>query len=724
MRCSLIIAGALAIPPLIPSLTHAADEVLEEVIVTATLRAQSLVEVPASVTVLDSRTLQDAGQQHFEDVLALVPNLNWAGGTSRPRYFQIRGIGEREQYEGAPNPSVGFLIDDIDFSGIGMPATLFDIQQIEVLRGPQGTRYGANALAGLIAVRSNDPEQEAHFGAEASIGEYNTRSLGATATAPIESLNSAWRLSVQEHRSDGFRSNPYLGRKDTDGRDELTSRFKWRWQVSDATTVDFTLLYADLDNNYDSWSIDNSRVSLSDKPGKDAERATGAALKLNSKLTSELVLTLTGTGATTHSQHSYDGDWGNTQSWQNLMHDWSIQNGVPGNAWQSFVYDYIYRADRERDTRSLDVRLASDHGDAAFNWLLGVYALNLREHISEISQGDYQDPVAYDYFSGTDDFLDSRYDATNAALYGQLDGRLSTRWKWSVGLRGERRTADYHDHRESFGSFLDALDAAQGENMWGGQASLGFDLSNDQNVYLAVSRGYKAGGFNLGYAAQAKPDFAQESLLNYEFGIKGNALQGRVYFDTTLFYQQRHNMQVLNSTQLVAGDPNSFVFFTDNVGSGYNAGIESSVRVSVSAALELGGTLGLLRTRTDAYIQDNGTVVPAREQAHAPEYTASVYGVWRSDSGLMARVDLNAKDNFYYSNAPSVEQSHAYMLTNLKLGYERSAWSAYFWIRNAFDKDYTIRAFEFGNEPPDFANALYVQHGEPRQVGVTATLKF
>src|SRR5271165_3546697 len=131
----------------------AADPQLDEIIVTAALRPIPLAELPGSVSVLSEATLRDAGQQHFEDVLGLIPNLNWAGDTSRPRYFQLRGIGELEQYQGAPNPSVGFLIDDIDFSGLGTAGTLYDIDQVDVLRGPQATRYGADALAGLIYLR-------------------------------------------------------------------------------------------------------------------------------------------------------------------------------------------------------------------------------------------------------------------------------------------------------------------------------------------------------------------------------------------------------------------------------------------------------------------------------------------------------------------------------------------------------------------------------------------
>jgi iron complex outermembrane recepter protein len=124
-------------------------ESLDEIVVTAGLRSVALADAPHSVTVLDAATLQAAGVQHFEDVLGQIPNLNWTSGTSRPRFFQLRGIGEVEQYQGAPNPSVGFLIDDIDFSGVGMPATLFDTQQIEVLRGPQGTAYGGQRAGWL-----------------------------------------------------------------------------------------------------------------------------------------------------------------------------------------------------------------------------------------------------------------------------------------------------------------------------------------------------------------------------------------------------------------------------------------------------------------------------------------------------------------------------------------------------------------------------------------------
>src|SRR3569833_1951947 len=157
---------------------------LNEVVVTGTYRPSAQIDVPASVSVLDSATLREAGQQHLEDVLALVPNLNWAGDTSRPRYFQIRGIGELEQYQGAPNPSVGVLIDDIDFSGLGSAATLFDVDHIEVLRGPQGLRYGANALGGLIYAQSAEPAETVGGPVELGAGTSGGGEYGAVIPGP------------------------------------------------------------------------------------------------------------------------------------------------------------------------------------------------------------------------------------------------------------------------------------------------------------------------------------------------------------------------------------------------------------------------------------------------------------------------------------------------------------------------------------------------------------
>ena len=123
------------------------DSVLEEIVVSG-YRLTSPLELDASLSLFDHETIRLATVEHFEELVQMVPNMTLSGEGSRARYFQLRGVGEREQYEGAPNPSVGYIIDDIDLSGIGGVASLYDIQQVEILRGPQSARYGSSALAG------------------------------------------------------------------------------------------------------------------------------------------------------------------------------------------------------------------------------------------------------------------------------------------------------------------------------------------------------------------------------------------------------------------------------------------------------------------------------------------------------------------------------------------------------------------------------------------------
>jgi iron complex outermembrane recepter protein len=393
----------------------ASNQPLDEIVVTATLRSGSLEETPGSVSVLTGTTLRDAGQQHFEDVLPLVPNLNWAGDTSRPRYFQIRGIGELQQYQGAPNPSVGFLIDDIDFSGLGSAATLFDVDRIEVLHGPQGTLYGANALAGLIYVKSADPEDAFSGRAEFDAGDYDEHSYGAVLTGPVSSLDSAFRLAVQRYTSDGFYHNAYLARSNTDNRDELTLRGKWKYEPSDTWRVDLTLMRAQINNGYDAFAIDNSRTTESDHPSVDRQYSTGFSARSTYSGLGPLTLTTIATYADTKVDYGFDADWGNPV------------------LWAPYTYDFTEYQLRHRSTRSLEFRLGDTPAQATahgISWLIGVYAFELRESLTDTGAGTYLDP--FDPTQNTDSLsvISSEYRSRNAAIYGQLDGNFGERARW------------------------------------------------------------------------------------------------------------------------------------------------------------------------------------------------------------------------------------------------------------------------------------------------------
>jgi iron complex outermembrane recepter protein len=681
---------------------------LDEIVVTATLRSVSLEEMPGSVSVLTGATLHDAGQQHFEDVLALVPNLNWAGDTSRPRYFQIRGIGELQQYQGAPNPSVGFLIDDIDFSGLGTAATLFDVDHIEVLHGPQGTLYGANALAGLIYVKSADPAESFGGRAEFDVGDYGERSYGAVLTGPVSSLDSSFRLAVQRYTSDGFYHNAFLGRSNTDARDELTVRGKWRFEPNDLWHVDLTLLRTQIDNGYDAFDINNSRITESDHPSVDRQYSTGLSARSTYSGLGSATLTTIATYADTRVNFGFDGDWGNP-----LL-------------WAPFTYDFTEFQVRYRSTRSLEMRLGDSptpesHG---ISWLIGVYAFELRESLNDTSAGIFVNP--FDATQNTDSLsvISSEYRSRNGAVYGQLDGNVGERARWSVGVRGERHTSRYNDTTTNLDAPTTTNSFGPADNLWGGQASLDYGIADGQHVYALIARGYKASGFNLSPGLPADQlQFAAESDWNFEIGHKAQMDDGRLRVDTSLFYMVRHNEQLLTGEQLDPSNPDTFIFFTGNAKSGFNYGLESTAAWAATRSWEFGGSLGLLQTKYHGFVQ-NGVTLPDRALPHAPPWQAALNATWRDPRGPYARLDVTGLGPFFYDLPPNDTRSSAYGLVNGKLGWETPRWEAYLWGRNLLDKNYTVRGFFFGDEPPDFPNKLYVQLGEPRNWGVHLTVRF
>jgi iron complex outermembrane receptor protein len=671
---------------------------LSEIIVTATLRAVPESELPGSVSVLNSQTLRDAGQQNFEDVMGLVPNLNWAGDTSLPRYFQIRGVGELQQYQGAPNPSVGFLIDDIDFSGLGMAATLFDVDHIEVLRGPQGTLYGANALAGLIYVRSAEPGDRFGGRVELDAGDYGERSYGAVVTGPVPALESAFRFAVQQYTSDGFYHNAYLDR-DTNNRNELTLRGKWRFEPNDQWRVDLTVLRVQIDNGYDAWAIDGGRTTESDHPGVDRQYSTGVSVRATYGGFAPATLTTIATYANTTVNYAFDGDWGNPV------------------LWAPYTFDYTEYQVRHRSTRSLEIRLA-DTPEHGFAWLFGVYGFQLREGLGDTSAGLYEDPFDPTQNSQSLQVVQSQYHALNSALYGQLDGDVGPRARWSVGLRGERRTTHYDDSTTNLDAPTTRNTFDPENNLWGGHASLDYTIAPGQRIYALLSRGYKAGGFNLSQGLPANQIlFAPENDLNYEVGHKAQLAGGTVRIDTSLFYMERHSEQLLTGEQLVPNNPNTFIYYTGNAKSGYNYGLESALEWRMNSRLELDASLGLLQTLYRGFVQ-NGVLFPNRALPNAPAWQAALSATWRDPRGPFMRVDVTGMGSYFYDLPPNWTRSNPYGLANAKIGWQAGRYEAYVWGRNLLDKDYTVRGFYFGDQPPNFPNTLYTQLGEPRNWGV------
>lgn len=689
--CLPVAQANAAVPP-------PADPAIDEVIITATLREQREADVAASIAVLDSGTLRAAGQQHFADVMAMVPNLNFAGASSRPRYFQVRGIGELEQYEGAPNPSVGFLIDDMDFSGLGMAATLFDVAQVEVLRGPQGARYGANALGGLINVTSTAPSDAFNARVNASLGTDAGRGAGGVLNLPLPTLDSAVRLGVQRQRADGFRDNTYLGRSDTNGRDETTARARWHWQAGAETTLDASLLHVDLDNGYDAFAIDNSRTVLSDNPGEDSQRATGASLRLATPGPGDTRVRLSSAHVQSDSVHAYDGDWGNAESWA------------------PYTYDYTYRALRGRDTTTLEARLESAAGpEARVAWLVGAWHQQLRESITERSTGRYADPDFPEFDSVSDFTATSRYRAQTLALFGQLDLRLGGGWQASLGLRQETRDARFR---------ATDTDLAPRDKQWGGHLTLSHALGTEGLAWLGVTRGFKAGGVNPSPQLPARlREFGPEHVSGVELGIRQSWLAHRVRGELVLFHMQRQDLQVRTNEQLVLGDPNTFVFFTDNAARGRNQGAEVRLDWLATPQLSLGIAAGLLRA-TVSGVQRDGLTLPTRDAPHAPRWQFATHVAWEHPSGVFLRADVTGMDAFYFGNLPNADRSAAYALTHVRAGWRGERLEVAAYVRNLFNRDYAVRGFSFGNEPPDFPEKLYTQPGDPREGGLTVSWQF
>ena len=662
---------------------------IERVIVSGDFRQTTLDQLSASATILDQERLRSRQPSHIDSVLNSIPNVNFAAGASRGRFVQIRGIGERSQFAEPINPSVSFIVDEFDFSGLAAAGLIFDTKQLEVYRGPQATLYGTGALAGAVKLSSNDVGSDAPDYVEARIGNKESyRIEGATG----DDINTDWgyRVALVHNRSDGFVENTFLNRSDTANIDETALRFAVEGSVDERTTLALTYRWYDIDNGYDAFSLDNDNKTLSDEPGFD-EHQTHAVSARSTTNTTAGDFILIATHASHNIAYGYDEDWTFTG-----FHPWGYTS-----------FDAYYR---DVETQTGEMRFVSSDSAALFDgmtdWTIGVFYKSTEEKL--LRQYTYLDS----------DFA-SEYTPTTTAIYAQTESRLNENLVLVAGLRVENYDFDYADNNQ--------LTRAFDTTMVGGKIALQY-TQGDHFYYGSISRGYKGAGFNPDSRVNDNQRFFDEEYnWNYEVGVKGPLFTPDLIARAAIFYMDRKDTQVSDFDVITRDDGTAgFVDIIDNADLGTNKGAELELSWIASDAWQLDASVGYLSATFEGYTLADGTEVSEQRQAQSPKWTANLYSEYALTDNMLWRVDVDYKSEYRFSDGHDVT-SPSTTLVNSEIVVLHGDWQTSLWVQNAFDREYYTRGFGgFSNDPRDeYAfDEPYYQIGNGRQFGVTVKYAF
>ena len=681
----------------------------DQIIVSAGLSDESILNTVTSIHIFTDDHIRASGANNLQLLTEQIPNLNWAGGTSRPRYFQIRGIGERSHYfgEGPPNFSVGFVIDDMDFSGLGMIANLYDLDQIEIFRGPQSSVYGANALAGLISLKSNDPIEKYEVGISASKGSDNHFGINNYFNfKAIDGLNI--RVTNSYNYIDGFRENLSRNISDTNKREEVFSRLKLKFNSNKKLNILATLIYSKLDNGYDAWAPNNNTdfKTYSDDKGMDSQTSYGYSLRTN--INGNYNLTLITSFTKTNLKHSYDSDWGDSLYWA-TNHNWNP------NSFPDSYYQYKYFDQNNKIRSNITHELRSSFGPVLF----GFYFKDLNE----------KDKATGWLFDGAATDAVSDFHFKTIAAYSQYRFDFSSYLNFKANIRIEQSQFDYKGTSQGFNDnwekvYLDTVQFKDTNRMIGYRAAITYHKNTFTSYYSSFSQGYKSGGINQQpYLTDSSRPFDPEFIQSFEFGLKRNTNISKT--NITLFFSNRINQQVSVSSQQEEGNPNSFLFYIGNSGSGKNRGIEFDYSQNVLKSLSFDINIGVLDTWIDKFFYKtlNGQQYGGdREASMAPRFMGSL-GLNFSISDYNMVMSTTYKSEYYFSDSHN-NKSEPYSLTNITFGKSIKQFEVKLWVRNIFDKRYAVRGFYFGLIPPEYNDELWLSFGDPRQLGLTVDYKF
>ncbi len=707
----------------------------EPITVTAEKREEDIQKVPVSVTAYSGSQIEDAGIADIGELQTYIPNLSDfhfgpRGGSES--HLIIRGIGSL-----LGDSSVGFYVDDVSYlSGVSFNMTdFYDIERIELLRGPQGTLYGRNALGGVINIITRKPTNDFDVRAGLSFGDYDYRKYHARLNVPVVMDKLFFSLSGSYSERDGFVENVLTGEA-VDFREGLSGRAKLRWMPADS--LDITLgISGDRirDGSYAIGPLDQIRndpynVSHDFPDGYSNSDQTRQDLRIVYKAPGFTVTSITGL-----LQHSLES-----------MND---QDFTP----MDFFYN-DYKKDTDQMTQELQFS-SPDDNDSQLKWIGGAYLYkkDVWNDFDDVTRPDF-----LDFYSGGQlsalmldiemhSLLEGDVDTYGGALFGQATYTLFDKLDLTAGLRleYEESSAELLKSQEIAISGLGLpnlpvyladpfIGPVLGPLVYEGPVStidekvdytellpkftIAYRHSEGVMTYATAAKGFRSGGFNVYLQGSSDPDdliYGPEYSWNYEAGIKSSWLDNRLVCNAAVFYidyKDQQVIQLLGSSETV----------TSNAAKSTSRGFEIELAAKPARGLDLIASYGYTDASFDQYRDPGkGAVYDDKKVLMVPEHDYLLAAQYRHalspSLSLFGRVELHGTGEFYW-NYENSEMQEAYELVNARIGAEFEHFDVYFWVKNLLEQEYETIAFEFP------VLGWLAQPGNPRTIGLTLNGRF
>jgi iron complex outermembrane receptor protein len=707
---SLTIAAGLAAPVL--HAQAADDSGLEAVVVTAQRRTESLMDVPIPISAIGSAAIEKQNIESVEDVLAQVPNVSFVSLGSRDRKeISLRGISNQlNPFTDVRSATYAFYMDEFNVAvGTSNPEIL-DLERIEVLRGPQGTYFGRNAVGGAVNVITRKPTNEWFGEVGLGLGNFDTRSAHAIVNAPIVDGKLAVRASGQVRRTDGWieNINPVGGGNDGEFN---SARFTLRYTPNENLTWDLNYSYMDgeegmrvgvptgfLTATWRAVYYQNRPGNIANPDGVGFYPANDDRVNFNrpQSVGSEFQYVST--------RLQYDFDTVTLTAIAGHLYSELFNFGdVDGGSIDAFYEDLLI----ERRSTSAELRLASREAQT-LEWSIGAIVGQDSGVQDQSTFHGAQSPLGRpNGFEVTGADSDTTTDYW--ALFGQATWNVSDAWKIIVGGRYSKEEVKTLGQTRSNTIVTGTNNRKASFNDFSPRLTVSWKPENLGLFYATASKGFKAGGTQTTGTVQLRNEYEPEELRNYELGWKTELLNRRVRVDVAAFYmdwkdvQQFIRFQFIDPvTQLLRG-----VTGVDNATSAESKGIELSVEARVTDSLRLGAQAGYLDARYGDYPNAliDGQVINAsgKRLINAPKWTIGAHAeysrqVFGENDGFVRAEWTHRSEQLSNTFALRYEVypfiSPSYDVVNLRAGIGNDRWNVNVYAENLFDEEYFSAAYE------------------------------